>query len=598
MCGVAGYFAFSAAASVPSRDTLVAMRDHMIRRGPDGAGLWFSEGDRVGLAHRRLSIIDLSDRGAQPMASADGQTIITYNGEIYNFRALRKNLEKRGCTFRSESDTEVLLQLYATCGLDMFARLRGMFALAIWDGTQNRLVLARDPYGIKPLYYAEVDGCLRFASQVKALRCDPAIPNTRSAAGLVGFHIMGSVPEPFTLYEAIRSIPAGSTMIVDSRGAHPPRRYESLAAVIATGRHLSGADVDVREALRDSVRHHLVADVPVGVFLSGGTDSAAIVGLIRDCGQQGVTACTLTYPELEGSPQDEVPRASRSADQYGVHHHIRRVTRSEFQGELPAILAAMDQPSIDGINTWFVSKAMRELGLKVALSGMGGDELFAGYSTFDTVPRAYHWAGAMARNPGIGRLLTWMIERGSPGLMQRNPKISGLFTLTDSWAGSYMLRRSVLLPGEVDEVLGPEVAEKGLADLQLTAMMDREITPDPGSDVGRVAALESSLYMRNQLLRDADWAGMAHSIEIRVPFVDIELLRQISPLLPSLRRKDGKRLIANAPSVAVAAAVTEHARTGFTIPVGDWLLERGKHVEDRLQGRRWARQIISSFAPD
>ncbi|MEO9130537.1 MAG: asparagine synthase (glutamine-hydrolyzing) [Sphingomonas sp.] len=598
MCGVAGYFAFSSGAGFPSRDTLVAMRDHMTRRGPDGAGLWFSEGDRVGFAHRRLSIIDLSDCGSQPMASADGRTIITYNGEIYNFRALRQNLEERGHTFRSGSDTEVLLQLYASCGLDMFSRLRGMFALAIWDGAQERLILARDPYGIKPLYYAEVDGCVRFASQVKALRCDPAIPTTRSAAGLVGFHIMGSVPEPFTLFEAIRSIPAGSTMIIDVGGARTPRRYESLPAIIANGRHRSAADVDVGEALRDSVRHHLVSDVPVGVFLSGGTDSAAIIGLMRDCGQQGITACTLTYPEMEGLPQNEVPRASKSAGQYGVHHHIRRVTRSEFQEDLPAILSAMDQPSIDGINTWFVSKAMRELGLKVALSGMGGDELFAGYSTFKTVPRAYRWAGAVARSPAIGRALTRMIDRSLPWLTRQNPKIMGLFTLSDTWGGSYMLRRSVLLPGEVEGVLGLEMAEKGLADLQLAAMMEREITPDPGSDVGRVTALESSLYMRNQLLRDADWAGMAHSVEIRVPFVDIELLRRISPLLPNLRDKDGKRLVANAPSIPVSTAITEHARTGFSIPVGDWLEERGKHVEDRLQARRWARQVITSFQPN
>ena len=231
MCGIAGIYAYHYAAGSVVRTELQLIRDHMAARGPDGAGEWYSQDERVGLGHRRLSIIDLSDRAAQPMASADGKCVITFNGEIYNYRQLRALLEKKGCVFRTQSDTEVLLHLYAKKGAAMVDDLRGMFAFALWDAEKQALFLARDPYGIKPLYYADDGWTLRFASQVKALLAGQKVSRDPEPAGWVGFCLFGSVPEPFTTYQEVRSLPAGSTLWVDRIGTREVKQYFSIAEV-------------------------------------------------------------------------------------------------------------------------------------------------------------------------------------------------------------------------------------------------------------------------------------------------------------------------------------------------------------------------------
>src|SRR5580698_10340585 len=233
MCGLAGLYAYHYAANPIDLAELRSIRDHMAARGPDGEGEWLSADGRTGFGHRRLAIIDLSDRAAQPIASADGKTVIVFNGEIYNYRALRSDLAAQGYAFRTQSDTEVLLQLYAHKGAAMVHDLRGMFAFGLWDGDKQGLLLARDPYGIKPLYYADDGWTLRFASQAKALLAGGAVSRDPDPAGIVGFHLLGSVPEPFTIWQGIRAVPAGATMIVDATGPHAPRQYYSVARSLA-----------------------------------------------------------------------------------------------------------------------------------------------------------------------------------------------------------------------------------------------------------------------------------------------------------------------------------------------------------------------------
>lgn len=291
----------------------------------------------------------------------------------------------------------MLIHLYKEKGEQMTHELRGMFAFAIWDATQGRLFITRDPYGIKPLYYANDGRVFRFASQVKALLAGGQISRAPDPAGLAGFYLWGSVPEPLTTWRAIRALPAGASMIIDSRGARDPVPYHSIAEVYVAAEALAERPVSpatdhaeaLTAALRDSVRHHLVADVPVGAFLSAGIDSGALVGLMRDAGQDDIRTVTLSFAEFAGRPEDEAPAAARIARHYGVQHTNRVVSEDEFRQDLPKILAAMDQPSIDGVNTWFVAKAARELGLKVAISGLGGDELFGGYPSFRDVPKIY-----------------------------------------------------------------------------------------------------------------------------------------------------------------------------------------------------------------
>ena len=579
------------------------MRDRMAARGPDGAGEWYSADGRVGLGHRRLSIIDLSERGAQPMASADGGLVVTFNGEIYNYRALRRDLESRGRLFRSESDTEVLLHLYAEKGAALVEDLRGMFAFALRDARKRALLLARDPYGIKPLYYADDGRTLRFASQVKALRAGGAVSGEPDPAGQVGFYLFGSVPEPFTTYRAIHTLPAGCTLWVDEAGPCEPQPYFSIAKVfqraVTEPIRLDGdaQQARVREALMDSVRHHLVADVPVGVFLSAGLDSGALLGLMRDAGQTEIQTVTLAFTEFRGRADDEAPLAERVAARYGARHVTRVVGEAEFRVDLPLILEAMDQPSIDGINTWFVSKAAREQSLKVAVSGLGGDELFGGYPSFWDIPRWVKWFGLPARVPVLGRMFRQLgVSLLTPYFSRLPSKALSLPEYGGSYPGAYLLRRGLFMPWELPALLGEERARAGLERLRPLERIGAALEPDPGTPFGRVAALETTFYMRNQLLRDADWAGMAHSLEIRVPLVDADLLRGLAPVLAGGVDFGGKALLALSPCDPLPAEIVQRPKTGFQTPVRDWLdrlpaLEAVAGGRREHWSRRWARRV-------
>jgi asparagine synthase (glutamine-hydrolysing) len=596
MCGINGIYAYHYAANPISRDELERTRDHMAARGPDGKGLWVEDDERIGFGHRRLSIIDLSDAGAQPMASPDGRLVLTFNGEIYNYLELRQSLETAGHLFRSRSDTEVLLHLYAEKGEAMVHDLRGMFAFAIWDAEQRRLLLARDPYGIKPLYYADDGWTFRFASQVKALVAGGSLSREPEPAGIVGFYLFGSVPEPHTIFADVRVLPAGATMIVDRIGARTPHRYHSIAAVYHDAENRLDGAAGQREALqvalRDSVASHLVADVPVGAFLSAGIDSGALVGLMRDAGASKIETVTIAFGEFRGRAEDEAPLAADVATLYGTDHQTRIVTRAEFEADLPNIIVAMDQPSIDGINTWFVAKAARERGLKVAISGLGGDELLGGYPAFRDIPR---WVGLL-RMPGALPLLGATARRLTRPLIDAlgvNPKAAGMLELGGSWAGAYLLKRALFMPWELSRVLGRDMVDAGLARLRPLRLIQQVITPEPASAFARVASMEASLYMRNQLLRDTDWASMAHGLEVRVPLVDSVLLRQAAAA-GVMSQAPSKAILAGAPAVPLPQSIVGRRKTGFTTPVGDWMRAATRAdamapTVSRLSRRAWAR---------
>lgn len=606
MCGINGAFAYHYAANPIDRSELVAVRDHMIARGPDGSGLWMSADERVGFGHRRLAIIDLSPSGHQPMSSADGRYVVTFNGEIYNFDALRRSLETRGHVFRSRSDTEVLLHLFAEKGAAMVHELRGMFAFAIWDTLEKSMFLARDPYGIKPLYYSDDGWTFRFASQVKALLAGGGVSGAPEPAGIVGFYLFGSVPEPYTTYAAIRALPAGTSMTVARLGAPEPKRYHSIAATYAEAQAFDApptpAAATIQAALRESVRDHLVADVAVGAFLSAGVDSGALVGLMRDAGAVDITTVTIAFEEFRGQHADEAKLAEEVARSYGTDHTTRIVTQSEFSADLPRILEAMDQPSIDGVNTWFVAKAARERGLKVAISGLGGDELLGGYPSFRNVPKLVGWLRLPGNLPWLGKLLrsaTVPLARAA-GL---NPKLPGLLEYGGTDAGAYLLQRGLYLPWELRHWLDADLLATGLERLAPLAMIARALEPCPRSAFARVAALESSLYMRNQLLRDTDWASMAHSLEVRVPLVDSVLLKAAAPYAGRFDGRTGKQLLGSAPSKPLPESIIARPKTGFTTPIEDWQKAmpddpHPKSGHQHLTGKNapWAREWSTKIA--
>lgn len=600
MCGIAGIHAYLDVAPRVDRGELVRMNQRMVARGPDGSGLWVNEEDRTGLGHVRLAIIDLSEGGAQPMHSSDGRLTITFNGEIYNYRELRAELQARGRTFRSGSDTEVLLQLYAEYGAAMVGRLRGMFAFGLWDADRRTLLLARDPLGIKPLYWADDGWTLRFASQAKALLAGGAVPNDPDPAGIVGFHLLGSLPEPFTVWRSIQSLPAGTTLTVDATGPGTPQSYYDVAAALsdrATPSEVQGdARARVAEAVRDSVRHHLVADVPVAVFLSAGIDSGALLGTMAGLGVRDITAVTLRFQEFEGLAQDEAPLAAEVAALYGARHIVRTVDRAEFERDLPAIMDAMDLPTVDGINTWFVAKAAHEAGIKVALSGLGADECFGGYPSFTDVPHSVRWLRPVSWLPGLGAVARWALSTAIAAGLSLHPKTPGVLQYGGTWAGAYLLRRGIYMPWELEDVVDPALVETGVRRLAPLSRIAAAI--QTGRSLGnfdRVAALETALYMRNQLLRDADWAGMAHGVEVRVPFVDPFFLAALPPGT-ALEGMNAKDVIAGLPDPPLPKSVRHRRKTGFSTPQGRWLREAAgappqREIDFSAASRAWAHNV-------
>jgi asparagine synthase (glutamine-hydrolysing) len=595
MCGIAGIYSHAAQAPPVDRAELERIRDAMTHRGPDGCGLWISADARAGLAHRRLAIIDPGGSGAQPMSTQDGRLWITYNGEIYNYAELRAGLLARGHVLRSASDTEVLLYLYLEHGPAMLERLRGMYAFAIWDERTRSMFMARDPFGIKPLYYSDDGATLRFASQVKALLAG-GVSDAPDAAGHAGFFLWGAVPEPFTTCEAIRALPAGSSLHLAAGGRSVLSCHFSVAAEIAAAEQAPPPPKHVREAIgeavRDSVSHHLVSDVPVGLFLSSGIDSASIAAFAAERTETPLRSVTLGFSEYVGTPSDETPLAARVASACAMRHETHWVSRSEFTAAIPHLLARMDQPSIDGVNTYFASRAAARAGLKVALSGLGGDELFGTYPSYRQIPRLSRWLSPMRPLPAAGR---WLRRVGAPLIAPlTSPKYAGVLEYGSTVAGAYLLRRGIFMPWELGTLMDPGFAQEGLRRLGTMERLEESIRGIRSARL-QVMALEMQWYLRNQLLRDADWAGMAHSVEIRTPLVDVALFRELLPVLAANPRTP-KSEMARSARVALPAPLFARRRSGFTVPVAEWRRRLPVRTSRERGLRGWAR-IVNGSAP-
>ncbi len=581
MCGITAIFAYRSNAAPVRSEELEAITESMRMRGPDAGGTWISDDQRVALGSRRLAIIDLSDEGTQPMFSVGGDAAIVFNGEIYNHRELRASLERGGAQFHSHTDTEVILQLWRRDGAEMLGLLRGMYAFAIYDLRAKTMFVARDPYGLKPLYFADDGTTIRLASEVKALLAGGAVSRAISPAGAAGFFITGSVPEPFTIRDDVRLVEAGTSFTIDARGRSAAKQHLSIANIFCRGRtqrsiaHLAAPEIVFQERVEDSIRCHLESDVPVGVFLSAGIDSSAMAEIAARSYREQLRTFTLAFEEFRGSTGDEAPLAERFARDLGTLHATRIVTRDEFRRDLPAIFAAMDQPTIDGVNTWFISKAVHEAGVKVALSGVGGDELFGGYPSFARVPKITR----IARSP-FASVAT---------MLSRHPKAKLIAMMGGTYAGAYVLQRGLFLPHELPAILGKEMTREGLAQLDLMNLVERTMIPDPGTPFARVATLEASLYMRNQLLRDTDWTSMAHSVEVRTPFVDAALLRQLAPLLLETARVGKEVLAARLP-----AWLRHRMKTGFFVPMREWADLPPDGTSTRM--RSWARLVYEAHS--
>lgn len=589
MCGIFGVVSRN---GWLSPDLLERATRTLAHRGPDDSGsvvmdCGSAESCQIGFAHTRLSIIDLSPLGHQPMQDPSTGNWIVFNGEIYNFRELRRDLESAGSKFCSQSDTEVVLAAYRAWGEECLARLRGMFAFALWDAPRKRLVLARDPMGIKPLYYYQSGKNFLFASEVRTLLQTGLVPRKVDPTGVLSYLAFGSVYEPWTIVEGIRAVAPGHVLTVEN-GSVKTREYWSPLHYAAkpVGEeqpNSNGAGTEHLSAvLRDAVLSHLVSDVPVGVFLSGGIDSSSLVAVLSHNGVRANTF-SLVFREEEFN---EAQYSRAVARRFGTEHHEIPVSQDDTLAVLPEALRAMDQPTMDGINTYLVSAKARAAGVKVALTGLGADEMFAGYSNFRRVPSMERFAARFGRLPALARRPLAASMALVAGKSDRNRKLAELASSDDSVVHPYFLARSLFARTEQKALL--PTAEYEAAEQVLEGVLRKSVTESLTLDaVNRVSYLESHWYMTNTLLRDSDFMSMAHGLELRVPFLDRALVEACFRI-PGKKKLQGnlpKNLLLASLGVELPAEVVNRPKRGFTLPFERWLRgELRPLVESALLG--------------
>ena len=549
MCGIAG-----AIHPDPDfvRDAVGIMCDQMIARGPDDGGVALIDAydGHVALGNRRLAIIDPSPAGHQPMGDdARGMTIV-FNGMIYNYRELREQLIAEGEHFTSQCDTEVVLKAYARYGEGCVHRLRGMFAFAVWDARKHQLFLARDRFGIKPLYYWKNGTTFLFASQVKALLATGRVPTRLSAAGLQTYLSYGAVSEPLTAIDGVFALPASHTATVHE-GRVDIQRYSSPPEQADPSIARPDAALELRARLEDSVRRHLVSDAPLGVFLSGGLDSSILAALAaRE--DAHLRTVSVVFDEEAYSEQLHMERVARHV---GSEHVCVTLRPAELLDAYDAAFAAMDQPTFDGLNTYVVSRAAAGAGLKVALSGLGADELFDGYghtSRIAALERARRFPRPLPLFAGkVARLA---MKQGN------REKVDAWLSGRGDSESAYELLRRVFLPGEVTR-LSP-----------ITAALH---SPRPAAGVGdryaRVSAQDLAHYTNNVLLRDTDAMSMAHSIEVRVPYLDHPLVEWVISLPAAIKSGAGKPLLVDATRDLLPPEILSRGKQGFALPLAGWM---------------------------
>jgi asparagine synthase (glutamine-hydrolysing) len=577
MCGICGVIGIESndAGEIIVRRMMAAM----VHRGPDEEGILLASPVAVGM--RRLSIVDLPG-GSQPVWNETETLAVVYNGEIYNFRELRADLEALGHRFRTRSDTEVVVHAYESWGERCVERLNGMFAFAVVEmprgraGCAARVFLARDRMGIKPLYHALVDGKLLFASEVRALLASGCVPARISSAAIPAYLFFGSVCEPLTLIEGLASLPPAHSMTVPAavQASRPePTRYwdaPSAAQKLAPESAVAPAK-QVRSLLESAVASHLIADVPVGVFLSSGLDSTVIAALASRA-RAGIHTFTVAFADAEFS---EAEIARRTASRLGTDHSELTLSGQEMIARLDEAIAAFDQPSMDGINTYFVSRAARQAGLKVALSGLGSDEIFGGYSSFRSTSKVAR-AAATARllpQPLRAFLAAWLAHTNAFGSSpDSSRKASAAFLDPDALPHPYFFTRLLFTPQAVASAL--RVKSSTWSDsLWWQWLADSSRRASSMDAFTAVSWLELRSYMLNTLLRDTDAMSMSHSLEVRVPFLDAPLVEYVLSL-PANAKGGGARpkaLLTEALGDLLPEEIVAQRKRTFTFPWENWL---------------------------
>jgi asparagine synthase (glutamine-hydrolysing) len=569
MCGINGVFG---AESKQQAEKLVAvMNASLVHRGPDDGGSFVD--DFVGLGHRRLAIIDLSSAGHQPLLSSDGRYCIVYNGELYNFRQLRFELQRivqgsghQAYAFATNSDTEVILAAYMRWGSDCIKYFNGMFAFAIWDKEKKELFIARDRLGIKPLYYYTRKELFLFASEIRALLSTNLIPRKVDKAALCDYLRYQTVHAPRTIIQGIGMLMPGHTVQISAGKIEVSQYWNMQDYINKKPQQRSYKEIcsDVNELLLRSVERRLVSDVPFGAFLSGGIDSSIIVGMMSKVAGTRVKTFSVSFDESEFS---EARYSQLIADKFGTEHHPIHLKASDFLEQLPEALHAMDHPSGDGPNTYVVSKATRNAGITMALSGLGGDELFAGYDIFKRSLLLNKYNGVSKLPYFVRTTAGYFLQKVKPGTA--SDKISEILR-QEQWslASTYPVSRQVMTDAEISRIM-PGIAAVPNAVQEFVGLFP---SIPPAKLISAVSVAESGSYMVNTLLRDTDQMSMAVALEVRVPFLDHTLVEYVLGLSDNSKFPvTPKKLLVDSVGDLLPPELINRPKMGFTLPWKHWL---------------------------
>lgn len=546
--------------------------DHLKRRGPDAKGIWSNE--TVFLGSRRLAIFDLNERSNQPMRSICSRYFLVFNGSIYNYKELRNYLIERGVKLKTLSDSEVILELFALEGSEMLKKLRGMFAFVIWDNEKKEAFAARDPYGIKPLYIGLNSEGLILASQVKTLISTRKFKTDKDMFSEFSFENFGYVIEPRTWFQNIKSLKAGHYIVVrDNKIINDQKWFETEKIWISADKSnlkLSTTDIlnTIKHALTETVKKHLVSDVPIGIFLSGGIDSSLLAALISQNTKKNIKTITVLFEDYENTENDETYIAKKVSEKFGFSHYVYKVSKEDFYKDLPEILQSMDQPSVDGINTWYASKAAASLNLKVVFSGLGGDELFFGYDHYKKLSFLLNFFNFIKKIPLAAKLINYVFKIVS--LITNDKRWRFIVKYSNSNLKLWFLKRSILFSKDKKE---KNYSNKLSISEFYKEYLNEDFKYNFNNTKIHLSLLDSLFYMRNQLLRDGDWASMYHGIELRTPFVDVELINNLKNIMKSYSIYDNKEFIKLIFNSILPKEVINKKKVGFQTPIIKWYKE-------------------------
>ncbi len=572
MCGINGIVNLGRTGNFGNQ--IRKMNAALAHRGPDNDGVFEKEG--IALGHRRLSIIDLSSAGLQPMFYDQSRYTIIYNGELYNFRELKKELSE--ITFKTNSDTEVILAAYAKWGENCLKHFNGMFAFAIYDQSNQELFIARDRLGIKPLYYSQMNEQLLFSSEIRALLASGMIPKKMDLNSLEDYLLYQTVHAPATIIENVKMLMPGHFMKINNGSVIVKCWWKPVIKKNDHEVDYSTVCKDVRQLLRDAVERRLVADVPFGAFLSGGIDSSVIVGLMSEVASSPVNTFSVTFDDSEFS---ESIYANQIAKKFKTIHHEIKLKPEDFLNELPNALDAMDHPSGDGPNTFVVAKATKMAGITMALSGLGGDELFCGYDIFKRSLELQNkkWLNSVPRP--IRKVAGNFIRKKSSDVAGEK-KAAILELKKINFESFYPISRQVLLNQQFKKIQNSKFKIQNFV-FEIVSVIEKEFSDD-NYLMSRVSIAEISTYMQNVLLRDTDQMSMASALEVRVPFLDYKLVEYVLNLPDDMKFPiTPKKLLVDAVSDLLPSEIVNRPKMGFTFPWKNWMKNELKEFcETRL----------------